>query len=184
MKIYTKKGDTGKTSLVGGRRVSKSDARIEAYGTIDELNAQLGYLVSLLPPGHEVDVLEGIQHRLFNVGCSLATPPAHSGHPMTPQLSDEDVTTLEQEIDRMQAALPPQTHFILPGGCEAGAWAHVCRTVCRRAERRMVFLAEESEVETTALRLINRLSDYLFVLSRHLNSACGKAEKKWQSTCK
>ena len=146
MKIYTKTGDQGTTSLVGGVRIDKSHARIEAYGTIDELNSALGYLLSLLPDGVDVTLLERVQHELFNIGTHLATDREQRPDAPVPPLDPSNVTQLEAAIDQMQAQLPPQAHFILPGGTPAAAWAHVCRTICRRAERRVVSLSHLAEV--------------------------------------
>ena len=184
MKVYTKTGDKGTTSLVGGARIDKSHARIEAYGTIDELNSALGYLLALLPEGSHVSLLESVQHALFNVGCHLATDIEPGNETDAPCLDPPCAVQLETAIDQMQAKLPPQTHFILPGGTPAAAWAHVCRTICRRAERRVVALSHEAHVSFSALQYLNRLSDYLFVLARFINHNADLSEKTWQNTCK
>lgn len=180
MKIYTKTGDGGTTALIGGARVAKSDLRIETYGTIDELNAQLGLLAAQLDGAADGALIEQIQTDLFVVGSHLATDPQKTEQARRYRLSDASVVRLEQEIDRMVASLPRQTAFLLPGGCLQAAQAHVCRTVCRRAERRMVELQQRQPIQPQVLQYINRLSDYLFVLSRRLNAAAGRAEKMWQ----
>ncbi len=180
MKIYTKTGDGGTTALIGGARVDKSDLRIETYGTIDELNAQLGLLAAQLDGAADGALIEQIQTDLFVVGSHLATDPQKTEQAERYRLSDASVVRLEQEIDRMVASLPRQTAFLLPGGCLQAAQAHVCRTVCRRAERRMVELQQRQPIQPQVLQYINRLSDYLFVLSRRLNAAAGRAEKMWQ----
>ena len=184
MKIYTKTGDKGTTSLVGGVRIDKSHTRIEAYGTLDELSSALGYLLSLLPDGVDVALLERVQHELFNIGTHLATDREQRPDAPVPPLDPSNVTQLEAAIDQMQAQLPPQAHFILPGGAPAAAWAHVCRTICRRAERRVVSLSHLAEVPSHALLYLNRLSDYLFVLARFINHNAELIEKTWQNTCK
>lgn len=173
MKIYTKTGDLGETSLLGGTRVSKSDPRIEAYGTVDELNSCIGMLAS--HTAHHRSVLLEVQHRLFDLGSLLALDPK-SKFPI-PEISEEHVGELEQEIDRMDAQLPELKNFILPGGNVASGWAQICRAVCRRAERRVVELEGHSEL---SVRYLNRLSDYLFVLARMLLMEAGDPEIKWQ----
>ena len=176
MKIYTRTGDQGKTSLASGQRVSKTCARLESYGTIDELCSHIGLLVTECTCDHDIQFLTDIQSQLFIVGAYLATDnePSHAptrqrtNHPI---VTDEMVTGIEQEIDSINATLPPFRCFILPGGCKAAAVAHVCRTVCRRAERRILALAEEgAEIDTHVISYVNRLSDYLFVLARKLNA--------------
>ena len=184
MKIYTKGGDKGSTSLVGGFRVSKTHIRIEAYGTLDELNAHLGLLIALLPIGDTTEMLEHIQHMLFTIGCNLATDLSQNALPIEGEVTEKEVALLEKEIDKMQTELPTQTAFILPGGCKEAALAHVCRTVCRRAERRIITLNDEVAVDPLILQYINRLSDYLVVLSRRLNLNCNTTEKKWQKSCR
>ena len=180
MKIYTKTGDGGTTALIGGARVAKSDLRIETYGTIDELNAQLGLLAAQLDGAADGALIEQIQTDLFVVGSHLATDPQKTEPARRYRLSDASVVRLEQEIDRMVASLPRQTAFLLPGGCLQAAQAPVCRPVCRRADRRMVELQQRQPIQPQVLQYINRLSDYLFVLSRRLNAAAGRAEKMWQ----
>lgn len=185
MKVYTKTGDKGTTSLFGGQRVSKHHIRIESYGTLDELNAHIGLLRDQnLSPGHEM-ILGGIQDKLFTMGAMLATPPEKeilkNGTPRLNiyTISDADVTGLEVEIDRMEDHLPPMTHFILPGGHPIVSYCHIARCVCRRAERLVVHLDELEPVDPVLLQYLNRLSDYLFVLSRKLAAELGVEEVKW-----
>ncbi|MBR1667313.1 MAG: cob(I)yrinic acid a,c-diamide adenosyltransferase [Bacteroidaceae bacterium] len=183
MNIYTRTGDQGQTSLVGGQRVSKSCARLESYGTIDELCSQIGLLITYCTAPHDSEFLTNIQNTLFVVGGYLATDNSQrevrTGNIVTPDM----VTDLEQEIDRINATLPPFRCFILPGGCRAAALAHVCRTVCRRAERRILALCEEgAQVDAQVIAYVNRLSDYLFVLARKLNADEKHPEIIWQRT--
>jgi cob(I)alamin adenosyltransferase len=166
MKIYTKTGDKGMTGLIGGTKVSKSHGRIEAYGTVDELNSFIGLLTDHLPD--TVPFLREVQDRLFTIGSSLACDPDKEPRLKIPDLKEEDVQQLEKEIDRMDAALPPMKSFLLPGGHIAVSTAHIARCVCRRAERGCVRLQDEQIfVEPLVLRYLNRLSDYLFVLARY-----------------
>ena len=179
-RVYTKKGDDGMTSLVGGTRVTKTNARVEAYGTVDELSANLGNLASWMKDGDDKDLIVRIQRNLFTVCSNLATD--QSVVPVGPSytLNPEEVILLEDEIDAINASIPPQTAFILPGGSHEAAICHVCRTVCRRAERRIFFLHETSPVQQEILSYMNRLSDYLFVLARKLNFIDGVREKIWK----
>lgn len=178
MKIYTKTGDKGKTSLLGGTRVNKYDLRIETYGTIDELNSQIGVLRSM-DVGEEVkQVLIKIQTFLFTSGSQLASEPGKSRIKI-PTLKDDAISFLENEIDKMDAALPQMRHFVLPGGHPAVAAAHVARTVCRRAERLVIHLRDESEVPEPIPIFLNRLSDFFFVLSRKLSQDLGAEEIPW-----
>ena len=182
MKIYTKTGDDGTTGLIGGQRVSKDHIRIEAYGALDELNAHLGLLIDQISGndiGH-ISPLHTVQHLLFKMGSILATP-SNQKLPVSP-LSSDSVSILEQWIDTMEAELPPLQHFILPGGHPWVSQAHVCRTVCRRAERKVVTLSEEEEVPIIIIRFLNRLSDVLFVLARHLGLSVGSSEIRWDSS--
>lgn len=167
-RIYTKTGDKGKTSLFGGKRLSKAHVRIEAYGTVDEMNAHIGVLrESIKVPDMNIkETLIQIQRRLFSIGSSLASDPDRN--PLSPDIREEDIKLLEDAIDAMQEEVPKLRHFILPGGNKTAALAHVCRTVCRRAERRIVALGEETEVPAEIVTYINRLSDYFFVVSRFL----------------
>ncbi|WP_285008475.1 cob(I)yrinic acid a,c-diamide adenosyltransferase [Pedobacter faecalis] len=168
MKIYTKTGDKGLTSLIGGTRVPKYDLRIESYGTVDELNSHLGLIMSHAAANPYKEMLKHIQDRLFTIGACLAADPDKSKMKI-PDLTAADITLLETEIDEMNLELPDLTHFILPGGSTAGAQCHVARCVCRRAERLVVHLASESYVDQKVVIYLNRLSDYLFVLSRKIN---------------
>lgn len=183
-KVYTRGGDKGKTSLVGGQRVSKACIRLEAYGTIDELSAHLGLLAAELPEGHEQMMVERIQNCLFNVCTNLATDQSKTPLYPSAHLPEGEIALLEQEVDTIIHELPEAQGFILPGGTREAAQAHVCRTVCRRAERRIVALSEEADVSPEVQQYINRLSDYLFVLAKKLNFIAGKQEKIWQNACK
>ncbi len=179
-KVYTRTGDKGTTSLVGGVRISKADIRLETYGTIDELSSHLGLLAALLEEGEDYNHLIRIQNDLFIVGNHLATDQRHT--PLSPagQLPETEITFLEQQIDAINASLPEPQGFILPGGCQAAAQAHVCRTVCRRAERTIVALASESVVGNEVQIFVNRLSDYLFILAKKINFNKGVSEILWQ----
>lgn len=169
MKIYTKNGDRGQTALIGGRKVSKHDLRIECYGTVDELNSALGVVISMVPARSPLKkVLLAVQDRLFVIGSLLANDPAGSRMRL-PSLRDKDVLFLEGEIDRMTAKLPGLKSFILPGGSQAASFCHLARSVCRRAERRVVALSKTSKVDPLIIVYLNRLSDHLFVLARALN---------------
>ncbi len=177
-KIYTKTGDTGETSLFGGRRVIKSHLRVDAYGTVDELNAFTGLLNDSMTNLHIKSVLSEIQHRLFTIGAHLASDPQKQLP--TPDLLQSDIALLEQEMDKMDTSLPELRHFILPGGHVLVSYAHVCRTVCRRAERTIIaLLASDEPVDNTVIQYLNRLSDYFFILSRYLAHELGVEEHKW-----
>lgn len=183
MKIYTRTGDLGETGLFAGPRVGKDIARIEAYGTVDELNAMLGLVrTESLEPA--VDrLLERVQHELFQVGAELATPdPAKHG---AWAIGEDHVKAMESDIDSFEIALPPLTHFILPGGTQGAAHLHVARAVCRRAERRVVRLLREEglqEVPLVVLKYLNRLSDLLFVLARAVNAQATIADVLWRKS--
>lgn len=185
MKIYTKTGDEGMTSLVGGERVPKTHLRLEAYGMVDELNAQIGVLACCctqlqeVPVEHDLQILEDIQNQLFVVGSNLATNTDHQPVRSSAVVDEQVVVDLEHEVDAIMEFLPKQFFFVLPGGCMAAAQAHVCRTVCRRTERAILRLHQEHPVDHLVRQYINRLSDYLFVLSRKLNILTGTEEKKW-----
>ena len=181
MKVYTKTGDAGTTSLVGGKRVPKDCARLESYGTIDELNAHVGLLLTYVSENQDRECLISIQNRLFVVGAQLATEA-----PNVPSsvITDDDVTNLENNIDKASEGLPKWRGFTLPGGCREAAQAHVCRTVCRRAERRILTLNSEEKVDPQLLKYINRLSDYFYVLALRLNFLHGTEEILWQKRCK
>ncbi|HEY4935418.1 MAG TPA: cob(I)yrinic acid a,c-diamide adenosyltransferase [Puia sp.] len=179
-KIYTKTGDAGKTSLIGGTRVPKSHIRIDAYGTIDELNAYIGLLGDQLADTHGREMVREIQDRLFTIGSSLACDPHKEIAMKIPDLRESDILLLENEIDVMIEKLPEMKSFILPGGHVAVSTAHICRTVCRRAERLIVELDElESLAQPLIIKYLNRLSDYLFVLARYIGFTNGIAEIKW-----
>lgn len=185
MKIYTKTGDAGTTSLFGGTRVPKHHIRIEAYGTVDELNSHIGLVKDQdIAKGHK-ERLTDIQDRLFTIGAMLATDPEKatlkSGAERLniPRISEEDITVLEIEIDSMNDSLPPMTHFILPGGHTTVSYCHIARCVCRRAERLTVLLFSKQPVDELVLKYLNRLSDYLFVLARKLSYELKADEIKW-----
>jgi cob(I)alamin adenosyltransferase len=178
MKIYTKTGDEGETGLFAGARVRKDDVRIEAYGTVDELNAALGVArAERLPP--EIDrTLERVQSELFSVGAELATPePAKHGMVL---VGEEQIASLEKAIDHLEAGLPPLKQFVLPAGSRGGAALHLARGVCRRAERRVVTLAAGAAISPAIIRYLNRLGDYLFVAARFANQEAKAVETKWQ----
>ena len=181
MKIYTRTGDQGETALFGGQRVSKDHDRIEAYGTVDELNAVLGVVRAELgdagDPGRIDPLLARVQHQLFDLGAELATPsPEEKG---TALLTDSQVASLEQAIDEYEAKLTPLKQFILPGGSRAASHLHVARCVCRRAERLIVALGHHEAVRETPVQYVNRLADLLFVLARAANHAAGVGDVPW-----
>lgn len=184
MKIYTKTGDKGTTSLVGGTRVPKTHIRLEAYGTVDELNSHLGLLVTYLLDEKDKAFLRQVQDKLFSVGSHLATDREKTELKTASVISTEHVETVEREIDRLDGLLSPLSAFVLPGGSRGAAVCHVCRTVCRRAERRILALAEQVEISSELLAYVNRLSDYLFVLSRKMNQDEKKEEIFWDNRCK
>ena len=177
MKIYTKTGDEGMTSLYGGKRVSKDDIRIEAYGTVDELNSNIGSLISTLPNDDQKELLLKIQRRLFTIGSILASDP--SKELPTPDLLDSDIELLEKAMDNMDALLSPLKTFVLPGGSESNSKAHICRTVARRAERRVITLASISNIDPIVVKYLNRLSDYFFILGRKIAMDLGHDEVPW-----
>ena len=181
--IYTRTGDKGMTSLVGGYRVSKTEVRIESYGTIDELNSFLGLLMVELACQEDKDFLLKIQHHLFAIGSYLATDPVHCKYTIESKVSPESIARIEKEIDEIDSNLSPMKCFLLPGGSRSASLAHVARTVCRRAERCIYRLAETAEVEEPVLTFINRLSDYLFVLARKECLQTAGCEIEWDNTC-
>ncbi len=182
MKIYTKTGDKGQTSLIGGTRVWKSDMRLDAYGTVDELNAFLGLLTTQVLPSGTQEFLFNIQHKLFNIGSSLATDRSKTDLKAASIIYQSDIQNLEDAIDRMNEELPPIRQFILPGGNHAAATAHVCRAITRRAERNILALVQnEIEIEALLIQYINRLSDYFFVLSRYIAVKQGDKEILWKA---
>lgn len=180
-KIYTKTGDTGRTSLIGGTKVSKSHLRIEAYGTIDELNSHVGLCCDLLSDPGSKQMLKEIQDRLFTIGSALACDPGKETKMKIPDLQESDITGLEEEIDKMTDQLPLMKSFILPGGHPTISHIHIARCVCRRAERCCVRLAEENqEVAPVIVKYLNRLSDYLFVLARYAGQLLHAPEIPWK----
>jgi cob(I)alamin adenosyltransferase len=178
MKIYTKTGDAGTTSLFGGKRVSKADLRIDTYGTVDELNSWMGVLRDQEINASRKDILLAIQDRLFTIGSMLATEPGNIKVKI-PTLAEADITYLEKEIDAMDAVLSPMKSFVLPGGHVSVSFAHVTRTVCRRAERLVIALHQVEPVDTLIIKYLNRLSDYVFVLSRKMTSELNSEESPW-----
>lgn len=181
--VYTKTGDAGQTSLVGGKRVAKTDARLEAYGTADELNSCIGMLREMVDDERDRDFLLGVQHRLFALGAYLATDRTMTGVQPSCLVSRDALEAMEREIDAIDEALPPLRAFVIPGGCRASAWCNVCRTVCRRMERAMLRLDDAATLDAVQTAYVNRLSDYLFVLSRKLNVAEGVNEIFWDKSC-
>ena len=185
MKIYTKTGDAGTTALFGGTRVPKHNIRIESYGTVDELNSYLGLVRTQDIDPRSKEIIIYIQDRLFTLGAILATDPARatlkSGKERLniPRIEEEDITMLENEMDKMNDDLPPMTHFILPGGNTTVSYCHIARTVCRRAERRATLLNENEPIDDMVLKYLNRLSDYLFVLARKLSLDTNAEETQW-----
>ena len=181
LKIYTKTGDKGNTSLIGGTKVPKSHLRIEAYGTVDELNSYIGLCRDLLEDTQSRELLQEVQDRLFTIGSSLACDPVKEPKMRMPDLKESDVTLLEKEMDRMDGVLPAMKHFVLPGGHATLSQLHIARCVCRRAERCCVRLELDSmEVDPIVLKYLNRLSDYLFVLSRYTGKLLGAEEIPWR----
>lgn len=181
-KIYTKTGDLGKTSLIGGTKVYKSDIRIESYGTIDELNSFIGLVSDYLHDNPLKLMLKEIQDRLFTVGSSLACDPEKEPLMKIPDLKEEDVKLLESEMDKMNNGLPAMKNFILPGGHVAVSTTHIARCVCRRAERLCVHLMEMgSFIDPLVIKYINRLSDYLFVLARYIGHKLNVEEVVWKA---
>ena len=185
MKIYTKTGDKGTTALFGGTRVPKDHIRIESYGTVDELNSYIGLIRDQEIDSHYKKILIEIQDRLFTVGAILATPPEKevkkNGELRLQNLgiTESDIELLENEIDSMEEALPPMTHFVLPGGHTTVSYCHIARCVCRRAERLAVHLDHNEPVSEIVIMYLNRLSDYLFVLARKLSNDLNAEEVKW-----
>jgi cob(I)alamin adenosyltransferase len=185
MKIYTKTGDSGTTALFGGTRVPKDHIRIESYGTVDELNSHIGLIRDQAMDLHYKTILMEIQDRLFTVGAILATPPEKevkkNGELRLQNLGiiETDIALLENEMDAMEEALPPMTHFVLPGGHTTVSYCHVARCVCRRAERLAVHLDHNEPIDGMAIKYLNRLSDYLFVLARKLSHELNAEEVKW-----
>ena len=182
--VYTRTGDKGTTSLVGGKRVPKTHARLEAYGTIDELNSFIGLLITYLKDQEEKDFLQRVQNNLFVIGSNLATDQSTTQLRQASVIPASLIEEMEQHIDVLDASIPPLTAFVLPGGSRGSAVCHVCRTVCRRAERRILTLSEQADISPELLAYVNRLSDYLFVLSRKINKDENHDEIFWKSACK
>ncbi|MCE3280409.1 MAG: hypothetical protein K0S44_2600 [Bacteroidetes bacterium] len=180
MKVYTKTGDKGQTSLIGGTRVPKHHIRIESYGTVDELNSYIGLIRDQQIDNNSKTILIEIQDRLFTIGSSLASDPERSKMKI-PDLKEEDVTLLENEIDKMNEVLPEMRSFVLPGGHTTVSYCHIARCVCRRAERLTIHLSENSFVAELVIKYLNRLSDYLFVLSRKLSQDLEAEEIPWKA---
>jgi cob(I)alamin adenosyltransferase len=178
MKIYTKRGDGGTTSLLGGARVPKHHLRIETYGTVDELNSYIGLLRDLAPEADKAFLLR-IQDRLFTMGSHLALEPDHAGKMNLPELAESDIEALEKAMDSMEENLPEMKHFVLPGGHVAVSHCHIARCICRRAERLVTALNEQESTGALILPYLNRLSDYLFVLSRWWTIVFKAEEKPW-----
>ncbi len=185
MKIYTKTGDKGTTALFGGTRVPKHHIRIESYGTVDELNSNIGLIRDQKIDNHSKDILIQIQDRLFTLGAILATAPEKetlkNGKERLniPRIIEEDISLLETEMDQMNETLPPMTHFVLPGGHPTVSYCHITRCICRRAERLSTLLNEQEPIDELVLMYLNRLSDYLFVLARKLSKDLQAEEIKW-----
>lgn len=179
MRIYTKGGDTGQTGLFGGARVPKSDPRVSAYGEVDELNAVLGVARTLALPESVARRLDAVQHQLFTLGSELATPEPEKARMKLPTTQEAWIAALEQEIDAVDAEVPELRQFILPGGTPAAAQLHLGRTVCRRAERAVVALAQHQSVPAPVVTYLNRLSDYLFMAARLANHRAGVPDVAW-----
>ncbi|MDW8108015.1 MAG: cob(I)yrinic acid a,c-diamide adenosyltransferase [Armatimonadota bacterium] len=178
MRIYTRTGDTGETGLIGGQRVPKDDPRVEAYGTVDELNTTLGLARCYLHDMPDLDeLLERIQNELFDIGAELASPPERAAQFQS--IEEQHILALENAIDQLETELEPLRQFILPGGTLAAAHLHLARTVCRRAERRVVHLSRVSTVNAAIIKYLNRLSDLLFVMARVANHRMGVEDVKW-----
>ena len=188
-KVYTRTGDKGMTDLVGGVRISKTDPRLEAYGTTDELSSHLGLLAAMMandehPLEEERQMLVRSQNNLFIIGSYLAIDQSQTPLYDFARLPDGETTLLEERIDQLMTTLPEKQGFVLPGGTASAAQCHVCRTVCRRAERRILELAQHAHVDDYIPQYVNRLSDYLFVLAKIINFNAGQSENLWQNTCR
>lgn len=182
MKIYTKTGDAGQTSLIGGTRVSKSDIRIEAYGTVDELNSHIGYLMCYPTLSVQKNVLEQVQHKLFVIGSYLATDAGVVEVSSKSIIHDADIVLLESEMDKMSTQLPELLAFILPGGSFETSFCHICRTVSRRAERKIIQMSVDYNVDNQIVKYVNRLSDYFFILSRFVTLQRNEKEILWKNS--
>ena len=177
--IYTGTGDKGTTSLVGGQRVSKAHQRIESYGTVDELNSFIGLLITSLEEQADQDFLLFVQHKLFTIGSYLATDQENTELKVESRVTPETITRIEKEIDRLDNELPKMRNFVLPGGSRSASLAHVCRTVCRRAERAALRADEKYGTDAIVLMWLNRLSDYFYLLGRTLTEHYGVEETLW-----
>ncbi|RKU25671.1 ATP:cob(I)alamin adenosyltransferase [Candidatus Poribacteria bacterium] len=180
MKIYTKFGDTGETALYGGTRITKDSLQIEAIGTVDELNAYIGYANTMIEESDISDVLECVQNHLFSLGADLATPASHSKSAEI-RITGDFTVTMENLIDTLSEELPSLTNFILPGGSNAGGLLHLARTVCRRTERCVVRLSKEVDINPEIIICLNRLSDLLFVVARVVNNRSNISEPIWKT---
>jgi cob(I)alamin adenosyltransferase len=179
--LYTRSGDAGTTALFGGKRVPKDHPRVAAYGAVDELNSALGVALTAMRPGKVATALTGIQNELFNVGSELASEGGKAaGFGSQFHDADKKIGALEALTDEYDARVPALRTFILPGGSPAGAWLHLCRTICRRAERLVVTLSRQEKVNPAVGAYLNRLSDLLFVLARYVNKAAAKPEREWK----
>jgi cob(I)alamin adenosyltransferase len=181
MKIYTKFGDKGQTSLYGGQVVAKDHPRIEAYGTLDELNSNIGLAACSISDEHVVEILTHIQNDLFRISSILATPEKKNNGKYARNISGDDITYLEKKIDMIDENLPALKSFILPGGSDSAAKLHLARTVCRRGERHLIHLSHEIEVDPDIIIYINRLSDLLFVMARHMNHINNVPDIPWKN---
>jgi cob(I)alamin adenosyltransferase len=180
MKIYTKTGDTGQTALIGGRRVSKAELRIDAYGTVDELNAWMGLLRDQPVNASRLGLLSEVQDRLFTIGAELATDPDKIIKKALPAIIESDVVRLEEDMDTMDTDLPELRAFVLPGGHQSVSFCHLARTVCRRCERVVIALNTQQPVDPLVIQYLNRLSDYLFVLGRKMTQELAADEIEWK----
>ena len=180
-KVYTRGGDMGDTSLVGGQRVSKASERLEAYGTVDELSSHLGLLAAVITDADDKEMIIRIQNCLFNVCTNLATDQEKTPLSASAHLPEGEIERVEKAIDDIMKMLPEPQGFVLPGGTREAAQAHVCRTVCRRAERRIVALSRVAKISPEVLQYVNRLSDYLFVLAKKINFNANHSEIVWKS---
>lgn len=179
LRIYTKTGDKGETSLIGGTRLPKHHMRIEAYGNVDELNSWIGLLRDQPIGVHYVTILLEVQDRLFTIGSLLASDPEKGSKMKLPEIHESDIILLEKEIDAMEEKLPPMKSFVLPGGNQIVSYCHIARCVCRRAERSVLRVAETEKVDEIVYKYLNRLSDHLFVLSRKLSHDLNAQETPW-----
>ena len=179
MKIYTKSGDKGKTSLIGGKRIDKDELQVEAYGSVDELNSNLGLLVEYLTQKNDKEFILEIQNKLFIIGSQLAFDISSSNNLVLPILDKNSIIKIENEIDLIESQVSKMTNFIIPGGSKIISICHICRSVCRRAERRVVSLSKQSKIDSLIIIFLNRFSDYLFVLSRKIANDTGIEEILW-----